>query len=85
MQQVSERLWLMRVETEMGNDRVNQTDQDFLVLVLLLYPTGQLEIVATESETELGNYRVNQTDGNLLPLFDWSERDYNNGRVSQTG
>ena len=63
MQQVSERLWLMRVETEMGNDRVNQTDQDFLVLPFL---TGQREIVATE--TEMGNYRVNQTDGTLLPL-----------------
>ena len=53
----------MRVETEMGNDRVNQTDQDFLVLP---FPTGQWEIVATE--TEMGNYRVNETDGNLLPL-----------------
>ena len=53
----------MRVETEMGNDRVNQTDQDFLVLPFL---TGQREIVATE--TEMGNYRVNQTDGTLLPL-----------------
>ena len=51
----------MRVETEMGNDRVNQTDQDFLVLPFL---TGQREIVATE----MGNYRVNQTDGTLLPL-----------------
>ena len=91
MQQVSERLWLMRVETEMGNDRVNQTAWDLIPL----YATGQWEIVANESWDRDGQWqsesdRVTDQDFLVLPFLTGqreivaTETEMGNYRVNQT-
>ena len=72
-EQVSERLWLMRVETEMGNDRVNQTAWDLIPL----YATGQWEIVDNESWDRDGQWQSESDRPRLLSLTfsDRSARD----------